>query len=641
MTHCSLVDFCKTLEKQNELIRIKTAVSTNLEIAEIADRMSKSKDGGKALLFENTGTNFPVLINMLGSHRRMQSSLYTDDYDKAASEINRLFKKMTSPKNNLREKVLMLPELLRLAKIMPGKNKGKAPCKEVIIKNPDLSILPILKTWPEDAAPFITLPQVITQDPETGIRNIGMYRMQVVDNKTTAMHWHKHKVGARHYKEYKKRGKKMPIAVALGGDPVMTFAAVAPLPDNVDEYMLAGFLRKQKIKMVKAETQNIEVPADADIVIEGYVDPAEEMFFEGPFGDHTGFYSLADFYPKFHVTAITHRKNAIYPATVVGIPPMEDAYISKAIERIFLPPIQLTMLPEMTDMDVPVSGVSHNLTIASIDKSFAGHAQKVGNALRGAGQMMFNKILIITDKDDPIHDYKALAKIISPRIDPELDIAFSKGPLDILDHSSNVFAYGSKITIDATTKFSEEKSDRKMLEINLLETAKQVEQSVKNIEEIVDFNTNLLKDGIPVLCFSVTKSDEFEFEKFVKKISKQSGFSEVKFVLITEAPVDTSDIEVVSWIIGNNIDPLRDAVILPAKDGNSTGQIYIDGTRKRKNSDNFKRDWPNVVTMDSETIAKVDENWGKYEIGDFLPSPSLKYIPLKINDLAVAEKNID
>ncbi len=637
--HNTLSDFCQTLEKENELIRIKTPVSTELEIAEIADRMSKSPNGGKALLFENTGSKFPVLINMLGSHARMQSSLYTNNYEKLNEEIHKIFKKITSPQHKLVEKLSALKELTKLAKILPGKQKNKAQCKEVIIKNPNLNILPILKTWPQDAAPFITLPQVITKDPKTGIRNVGMYRMQVIDNKTTAMHWHKHKVGARHYQEYKKLNKKMPVAVALGGDPVMTFAAVAPLPDNVDEYILAGFLRKQKIKMVKAETQDIEVPANADIVIEGYIDPKEQLYKEGPFGDHTGFYSLADLYPKFHITAITHKKNAIYPATVVGIPPMEDAYISKAIERVFLAPIQLSMLPEMQDMDIPVAGVSHNITIASIDKSFAGHAQKISNALRGAGQMMFNKILIVADQYDPIHDYKAFAKKACNRINPQHDITFSKGPLDILDHASNKFAYGSKMTIDATTKLPEELNGA-MPKIDLSETANLIKKSAKEINTIAKINTKLLEENISMLWISVNKDDNFDFKKFASLLHDNNNFSKVKFIILLDIPGDFSDIEMLTWISTNNIEPLRDCIIFPAKDKQSVSQIYIDGTRKRNATDNFQRDWPNVVTMNSSTIKKVDQKWEEYGVGKFISSPSLKYLPLKINDLAVAEKNI-
>lgn len=640
MPYNSLTDFCNALEKEGELIRITEPVSLNLEISEIADRMAKSPGGGKALLFENTGRQFPVLINLLGSHRRMLKALGTETYDNKANEINRLFKKMAGPQKNLKEKLSLLPELSKIASFMPGKHKFKsAPCREAVMPKPDLRKFPVLKTWPNDAAAFITLPQVITKDPETGIRNVGMYRMQIIDEKTTGMHWHKHKVGARHYNAYKKRGKKMPAAVALGGDPLLAFSAVAPLPDNIDEYMLAGFLRNKKVKMVKALTQDIEVPADADIILEGYIDPGEELFWEGPFGDHTGFYSPADWYPKFHITAITHRKNAVFPATVVGIPPMEDAYISKAIERIFLAPIQLTMLPEMADMNIPEAGVSHNLTIAAVNKSFSGHAHKVSNALRGAGQMMFNKILVVTDKDAPIHNYKKLAQEISPKIDPEHDITFSKGPLDVLDHASGVFAYGSKMTVDATTKYDDEIINPPT-PVNLYESTQSIQKLTENIDEIQALNSGLLQKGISVIFISIKKTTQFRFKDFAEKLSQEKALSAVKFIILTEHPADPDDYETVIWLTANNIEPMRDCIVFGNTQDKAVSQIIIDGTRKTKENDKFERDWPNVITMDEATIKKTDEKWKAYNIGEFIQSPSLKYIPLKINDSAIAEKNI-
>ena len=638
MAYKSLREFCEILEKKGELIRVSEKADTRLEISEIADRMSKSEGGGKALLFENTGYDFPVLINMLGSHKRMLAALNVESYDLKADEISSLFKKMSGPQKSLKDKLSLLPELSRIASFMPGKQRRKAACKEIISLEPDLNKFPILTTWPNDAAPFITLPQVITKDPDTGTRNVGMYRMQVIDGQTTGMHWHKHKVGARHYNAYKKRGERMPVAVALGGDPLLTFSAVAPLPDNIDEYMLAGFLRKKKVKMVKAETQNIEVPADADIIIEGYIDPEEELFWEGPFGDHTGFYSLADWYPKFHITAISHRKDAIFPATTVGIPPMEDAYISKAIERIFLAPIQLTMLPEMSDMDIPVVGVSHNLTIAAIEKSFSGHAHKVSNALRGAGQMMFNKILVVTDKDAPIHNYKVLARELSQKIDPEQHISFSKGPLDVLDHSSAKFAFGSKMTIDGTTKYEDEIINP-FEQTNWKKATESIRENSKKHPEIKQVNTKLLEEGISAIIISAEKTKAFDFRAFADKLSREEGFNAVKLILLIEHPADAEDIELASWLAANNIEPLRDCYVLKKTDRNKTSQIFIDGTRKTKQSDNFTRDWPNVVTMDEATIKKVNEKWNLYDIGPFKASPSLKYMPLKLNDDAVADKN--
>ncbi|GAG53587.1 unnamed protein product, partial [marine sediment metagenome] len=385
--------FINILEENNELVRIKEYVNPELEITEITDRVSKSNGGGKALLFENTGTTFPVLINAMGSYNRVCLALGTNDLDRIGEEIETIFRQLTKPRESMWGKIKLLPLLKALGSWMPKVISGKGKCQEVIHKPPDLSILPVLKCWPEDGGRFITLPMVITRDPQNSTRNVGMYRMQLFDKTTTGMHWHPHKTGARHYYQYKAIGKKMPVAVALGGDPVLAYSATAPLPDNIDEYMLAGFIRKRKVNMVKCLTNDLEVPAEADIIIEGYIDPEEELAWEGPFGDHTGFYSLPDWFPKFHVTCITHKKNAVYPATIVGIPPQEDAWIIKATERIFLTPMKLTMIPEILDMEMPPEGIAHNLTVIKINKTFQGQAQKVMNTIWGAGQMMFTKIL--------------------------------------------------------------------------------------------------------------------------------------------------------------------------------------------------------------------------------------------------------
>ena len=394
MAYRGLRELIKLLEINNELERITCPVNPDLEITEIVDRVTKSHKGGKALLFENNGTNFPVLINAFGSEKRMALTLGCKNPDQIGREIEMLFKNLAEPKSGIWDKLKTLPLISRMASWMPKIVSGRGECQDVIMDQPDLSKIPILKCWPADGGNFITLPCVITRDPETEIRNVGMYRMQVFGPNLTGMHWHKHKTGARHYAAYKKKGIRMPVSVVLGGDPAYTYSATAPLPDNIDEYLLAGFLRKKRVKLVKCITNDLEVPSDADFIIEGYIDPEEELIWEGPFGDHTGFYSLADWYPKFHVTCITHRKDAIYPATIVGIPPMEDAYIGKATERIFLTPMKLTMIPELLDMDLPPAGVAHNLTVVKINKTYAGQAQKVMNAMWGAGQMMFNKIQI-------------------------------------------------------------------------------------------------------------------------------------------------------------------------------------------------------------------------------------------------------
>ncbi len=345
-----LKSFLIKLEEAGELVRVKQFVRPELEITEITDRISKQPGGGKAILFENTGTNFPVLINALGSEKRIALAFGRNSIFDLEKEIEKLFLDLMQPKENLWDKLKLLPKLKEVSEWMPKKLKRKGKCQEVVMKEPNLSLLPVLTCWPADGGPFVTLPGVHTVDPETGAPNVGMYRMQVLDKSTTGMHWHKHKTGANHFEKYKKLGKKMPVSVSLGGDLAYTYAATAPMPENMDEYLLAGFLRKKNVKLVKCLTNDLYVPEDSDFVAEGYVDPAEELVWEGPFGDHTGFYSLADWYPKFHVTCITHRKDAVYPATIVGVPPMEDAYIGLATERIFLSPIRFAMIPELKDM---------------------------------------------------------------------------------------------------------------------------------------------------------------------------------------------------------------------------------------------------------------------------------------------------
>ncbi|HET9432470.1 MAG TPA: menaquinone biosynthesis decarboxylase, partial [Chitinophagaceae bacterium] len=419
MAYRNQQQFIDALEKEGELLRIKTFVDPNLEMAEITDRMSKQPGGGKALLFENTGYDFPVLMNAYGSEKRMCMALGVQHLDDVAKEIESLFKLLSAPKEGILDKLKMLPKLGQFSSWMPAVKSGRGECQDIVMSEkphrsgavwggpPDITKLPVITCWPKDGGPFVTLPVIHTKDPNTNTRNVGMYRMQVFDKTLTGMHWHKHKVSAKHFNEYKKLNKRMPVAVALGGDPVYAYAATAPLPENVDEYMLAGFLRKKKVELVKCISQpEIEVPADADFIIEGYVDPDDEMIWEGPFGDHTGYYSLPDWYPRFHITAITHKKNAVYPATIVGIPPQEDAWLGKATERIFLAPIKMTLIPEIVDMDMPVEGVFHNLVIAKIKKDYAGQGQKVMNAMWGAGQMMFNKILVLVDGEIKIQDYE-------------------------------------------------------------------------------------------------------------------------------------------------------------------------------------------------------------------------------------------
>ena len=445
----SLKDYTKFLEERGELRRIREFVDPVLEIACATDIESKKPGGGKALLFENTGTAFPVLTNMMGSEARIRYALGVDNLDDIGAKIDELVGSVLGSGPSFRDKLRLLPKLNRAASWIPREHKGHAPCQDVVQYTAQLSQLPILKCWPQDGGRFITLPLVNTASPVTGVRNVGMYRMQVLDDATTGMHWHMHKTGAKHLSECTHR---LPVAVCLGGDPVYTYAATAPLPEGIDEYLLAGFLRGKPVELVKCFTQDLMVPADCDFVIEGYVQKSEEKFSEGPFGDHTGFYSLEDLYPKFHVTCISHRFDAVYPATVVGIPPMEDKYIQEATEKIFLSPIKLAIAPEIEDLCLPEEGVGHNFAIARIRKQYEGQAFKVANALWGAGQMMFNKFLLVVDGEIDIRNWDSLADAICRNVDVQRDLLFSRGPLDVLDHTAPETGFGGKLCIDATQK---------------------------------------------------------------------------------------------------------------------------------------------------------------------------------------------
>ncbi|MDI3526093.1 MAG: 4-hydroxy-3-polyprenylbenzoate decarboxylase [Tenuifilum sp.] len=626
MAYNSLNDFISILEANGELVRIKEFVDPVLEIAEITDRQSKLPGGGKALLFENTGTKFPVLTNAFGSHKRICLALGVEELEMVREKISQLFELLSKPKNSIWDKLEALPQLGQMSSWIPTLKSGKGVCQEVINQNPDLGALPVLKCWPFDGGRFVTLPMVHTKHPETGVRNIGMYRMQILDGTHTGMHWHMHKTGAKHFQEYKRLKKLMPVAVTLGGDPSYTYAATAPVPENIDEYLLAGFLRNKKVKLVKCLTVDLEVPEDVDFVIEGYVDPSEEPVWEGPFGDHTGFYSLADWYPRFTVTCITHKKNAIYPATIVGVPPMEDAYIAKATERIFLEPIRKALLPELDDMVLPAEGVAHNIALVSIKDEFKGQAYRVMNALWGAGQMMFNKILVAFPSSLDLNNGMELLKHIFNVVNPETDIYFGKGPLDVLDHSSNQFAFGSKLFIDATT---ESKSLNK-LEVNVDELVLKLNEIS---EQIVKSNVSLVKEDVPVAIISVNKKEVGDWKTFKEKLTASDAFNGIKGVVLVDMDDVIDDLSVVLWYVSGNVDPQRDISIV--LNGDEDWRIIIDGTKKAYPSDKFPRLWPNIVSMDTKTIELVDKKWESYGIGEFVKSPSLKFQKLIVGSDAV------
>lgn len=449
MAYEDLRDFIRALEKNKELKRIPFEVDPKLEITEFADRSVKG--GGPALLFEKPGrSKVPLLINGFASMRRMELALQVGSVDEVAKRISE-YLEMRMPEGLL-NKLKMLPKLAEMGAFFP-KIVSKGACQEVV-KHEGFSLydFPVLTCWPGDGGPFITLPMVFTKNPETGKRNCGMYRMQVYDGRTTGMHWQTHKQGAEHYRRRFAEGqKRMDVSVAIGSDPATMYSAILPLPPDLDEMMIAGFLRGSPVEMVKCQTNDLEVPANAEIVLEGYVELGESRT-EGPFGDHTGYYSLADEYPVFHVTCVTHRKDPIYATTIVGPPPMEDFYMGKAIERIFLPLMRM-QLPEVRDMCMPAEGIFHNIMLVSIRKSYPGHARKVMNAIWGLGQAMFTKCIVVVDEDVDVQNVSEVAWRALNNIDPERDIQFTMGPIDSLDHASRLVNYGSKMGVDATKKW--------------------------------------------------------------------------------------------------------------------------------------------------------------------------------------------
>jgi 4-hydroxy-3-polyprenylbenzoate decarboxylase len=474
--------FLENLEKAGELVRVAAQTATELEITEIADREMKKAQGGKALLFEKPTVNgvvspFPLAINTLGSVRRMALSLGAESVEAVAEELGSLLK--AKPPTSFKEAAALLGTALELRHARPKVVKDAA-CQEVVklfdapkrqekwpeapncLKGerppgplPTLLDIPIQQCWPMDGGRFITLPCVVTKDPDTGERNVGMYRMQVYDGTSTGMHWQLQKVGARHGRRYYEAGTRMPVSVFLGGDPVYPFCATAPLPDGMDEFLLAGYLRRKSIELIKCKTNDLEVPANADFVIEGYVDPVEPLRMEGPFGDHTGYYSLPDLYPVFHITAITHRKDAVYPATIVGVPPMEDFYIGSASVRLFMPIFRMNF-PEIIDIALPAEGVFHNMVFVSIRKTYPMQAFKIMHGLWGMGQMMFSKYIVVVDDDVDVHNTSDVLFRLCANTDPQRDAIFTKGPSDVLDHATPDLAIGTKLGFDATKKLAGE-----------------------------------------------------------------------------------------------------------------------------------------------------------------------------------------
>lgn len=617
MPYSGLADFITQLEKAGELHRISSFADPVLEIAEITDRIVKT--GGKALLFENNGTRFPLLINAYGSGRRLSMALGTDDISATAGELEKLFNMLTGSAGSVSDRIRSLPELIRVAGYLPVHTRGRGRCRQVIHRKPDLTMFPVLKCWPHDGGRFITLPVVHTRHPVTGKTNAGMYRMQVFGPDTAGLHWHRHKTGANHYEEWKKTGKKMPVSVSLGGDPVYTYCATAPLPENINEYILAGFLRKKRVKLVKCLTNDLYVPADADIVIEGYVDPSEPPVMEGPFGDHTGFYSLADLYPLFHVTCITHAADAVYPATIVGIPPHEDTWLALATEKIFLAPLKLAIQPEIIDFHMPVAGVAHNLVIVKIKKSFPGQGMKVISSLSGAGQMMFTKYMVVVSGDVDIRNYRELAAHIAENTVPERDFVFSTGPMDVLDHSSDRFSFGGKAGVDATEKLPEETGGIRPAGVS--SDPPDIDPAgILNVPFIKGYREYRINGRNKILLLGANPSeDSGSVDRICRLLKENSGLLSCCLVLVLDHTVDLDDLNIAAWQLLGNSDPVRDHCFI------SPGSVLIDGTIKVYRKGGFPRPWPNVVCASRETIESVDKKWDSLGFDRSVPSFSLSY----------------
>lgn len=613
MSFNGLAHFVSFLESQNDLARIRCRVDPVLEITEIADRMVKN--GGRALLFEDTGTAFPVLINAFASDKRMAAAIGRATIDDAGAEIFSLVESLSQARR-LPARLASLPQMISLLRLVPRKKRGRGECQEVIISQPDLGILPVLKCWPHDGGRFITLPLVHTRHPLTGKPNLGMYRMQIMGKDITGMHWHRHKTGARHFEAWKREGKRMPVTVTLGGDPVYTYSATAPLPEEMNEYLLAAFLRRKRVTLVRCLTNDLWVPADSDIVIEGYVDPSEPAVTEGPFGDHTGFYSLSDLYPVFHVTCITHRRNAVFPATIVGVPPMEDAWMGKATEKIFFAPIKLAIAPEIRDLHMPVAGVAHNLVTVSIEKNYPGQGMKVLSALFGAGQMMLSKYIIVVSSPVNVRDYQSVAEAVFAHARFDTDLLLTRGPLDVLDHSSDRFSMGGKLGIDATVKLSEERTpEYHSVPLRLIADEAVTGDVIKEIRTMAEY-------ALPVAVLAIRKpASGLDMHRFTSTLPSALTTSGTVIVAVDEG-ADTDDPLMITWLVTGNSDPARDLYHL---DG---GAIFIDATSKTRSLPAFPREWPNVVCSDIETIGLVDRRWPEYGAGQFFKSPSLKLLPL-------------
>ena len=596
MSYRDLPSFLAFLEERGELVRVTEPVSPVLEITEVADRLVKR--GGPAVLFENVeGSSMPVAINLYGTRQRMAWALGVERLDDIGERIRDLLDVKLG--GGLLGLASNLPKLRELAALPPRRVRG-GPVQEIVWQGDevDLGKLPVLTCWPQDGGPFVTLPLVISRDPIEGDVNIGMYRMQVYDATTTGMHWQRHKTGARHLANAKKAGTRLDVAVALGGDPALTYAATAPLPPipGLNEFSLTGFLRGKSIELTRAVGVDLDVPAHAEIVLEGYVDPNEDWRVEGPFGDHTGFYTLEDLYPVFHVTTITMRPKPVYPATIVGRPPMEDAYLIEASERIFLVPAQL-ILPEIVDYHMPPAGIAHNLVNVAIEKSYPGQAYKVANGLLGLGQMMFAKVLLVTDEDVRPQDHLGFWRAVLHNAVPGRDHQFAKGPIDVLDHASRSWSYGSKLIVDGTKKHQEEGS--------LAAWTANPERAAAALPDHAEIDDQHQVAG-GFWFIASEKRRAKQGRHLGEWAARQPAARGVRWIAVVDHTTDPRDFEDVVWTMLNNIDPERDVQVIADAPG---GPVFVVDATPKLPEEGFARPWPDKIAMDPAVVERVDELW--------------------------------
>ena len=609
MAYNGLIEFVEVLKAHKLIEEVDNEINPCLEAAEVADRFfydanheASSHEFAKALLFENDKFEMPLLMNIFGSPFLLELAMSRQSPEMLVEKISKLLALMKPDAKGKISKYKLGKEALKLTRIFPKRSKNiKAPCFDVVMDVPDITKLPVIQSWPGDAGSFITLPLVHTVDPETGEQNMGMYRMQIFDSQTTGMHWHKHKGGAAHFDKYKKLNRRMPVTVTLGGDPALIYAATAPLPPGVSEFLLAGFIRNERIDLVQCHTNAIFIPKISDVVIEGYIDPNEDGNLEGPFGDHTGFYSPVDIYPVFHITSISYRRDAVFPATIVGIPPKEDLYLGKLTESLFFPLIQQSLFEPLTQLYLPAEGGFHNLAVAAIRNDYPSQAYQLMHAFWGAGQMAFTKFVAVCDSDVEIDQWQELLALLNAHFIPSEDLLLSKGIADVLDHASVHFLSGGKAGFDLCRK-----GTREILPQDIY------------IEILSSLNCSLLTPRIVVVYHDSFNEVMAQIKVNLSKLFADSG-NGIVMVLPTECEKWSWTLQI--WIALANMDPLRDFLII--RESNPGGILLMNGGVEDKKPVPGGQ-WPEKVLMDASTIGKIDD-WWKTRFNRFVPSPSLRF----------------